>query len=197
MENQIVEDNLRIEAGDPEAWKFYRRQHIYDDFRPSPVSKLTLPSRELDEAEKEEILNIKKITLQEAFDEDEEEACDFEVLQIQRNRTESSCSITPADTPWRPAENRVQTPDSHDSEDEIEKLWKDYLEDHARRVEEDRAKRKPDRKWQSYLRSKSKRKGQPPPPLISWQSKRNGLYNWTNASEGIQHFLSLCILVEI
>ena len=177
-----------IKKDDPVAWKFYRKQqHDIQNAKKmktnrrskSPPIKITV--KELLEKEKEYIFTSNAIKLGDLFDKEEEEACDIEILQVDKNEVESDSStkdqekhqsVTPPLTPWKPLPDRPLTPDSHDSEAELDKLWNEYLESHSRRMEEDRLAHEPKREWQSYVKKKSTKPSPPPAPKIGWKANQ-------------------------
>jgi len=182
------------------AWNFYLRQNrelrklqqkIEEEGCPQLLEDFPLPEIYISESEVRDILDgYGDLEINGMYNDEEEE---IELLRIAENRDSSSDdddgnkagrssnkhapSVSPPPTPWRRQKKRPLTPDSVDSDEELEKIKKKHYEEYQRKV-----KGPPrERLYKEFLRKKDT--SLPPPPIIGWQPTQ-GLIKWKQASEG-------------
>ncbi|XP_057307773.1 myb-like protein X [Hydractinia symbiolongicarpus] len=206
----IVKKNIKIEFKQPErpkeskresdlgpAWQFYVRQKRirkekkeYGTEHPvGEESVIWVPPKDLYIEERDEILMNCPAPLKEVFE--DEEDFDVEILQATGNTSDSENgyeeervvpSVVPPATPWQREKERPPTPDSYDSEEELEELKRNYISKHRRNRENEKLKHLPDRKWKEYLKRKNQPRQQPPPVRSGWKASP-GIIPWKNARE--------------
>ena len=183
------------------AWNFYLRQNrelrllqekIEKEGKPVRFEDAQLPPSEFLEADMKAILDkYGTVEINGMYDEEEDEV-EIELLRLAMSDHDSddddddddedakkkAPSISPPSTPWKRQKNRPMTPDSMDSDEELEKIKKRhynvYQSNHQGQQQE--------RPYKQYLRKKDT--SLPPPPKLGWQPPTNGLIKWKTAAVG-------------
>lgn len=184
------------------AWNFYLRQNrdlrklqekIEQDGAPQRFEDCKLPSADFVDADLNAILekygNVEISGMYDDIGEGEEE--EIELLRLANVEDKSSSdeednddkktkapSISPPSTPWKRQKNRPLTPDSVDSDEELDKIKKR----HYNMYQEKNQGPKKERLYKEYLKKKDTTL--PPPPKLGWQPPSQGLIKWKTAAVG-------------
>ena len=184
------------------AWNFYLRQNrdlrklqekIEKDGAPQRFEDCELPSADFADADLNAILekygNVEINGMYDGISEDEEE--EIELLRLANDKGGSSSdeeenddkkvnapSISPPSTPWKRQKHRPLTPDSVDSDEELEKIKRR----HYNMYQEKNQGPKKERLYKEYLKKKDT--SLPPPPKLGWQPPTQGLIKWKTAAVG-------------
>ena len=184
------------------AWNFYLRQNrdlrklqekIEREGQPKRLEDCQRPPADFVEEDMNAVLKkygtVEINGMYDDIGEDEEEEIELLRLAISDKDGDSSSdddnngknanalSVSPPSTPWKRQKHRPLTPDSVDSDEELEKIKKR----HYNLYQEKNQKPKNERLYKQYLKKKDT--SLPPPPKLGWQPTQ-GLIKWKTAAVG-------------